>query len=90
MPDSSSQKSSGVWIIAGLVVLLLILHQDNWFWTDDTLVFGFMPIGLFWHACLSIGASLTWALATKIAWPIDEYYEAAVVAESTTGEEATE
>jgi len=52
--------------------LLLILHQDNWFWTDDTLVFGFMPIGLFWHACLSIAASVTWFLATKIAWPIDD------------------
>ncbi|MCA8997855.1 MAG: DUF3311 domain-containing protein [Planctomycetaceae bacterium] len=61
-----------MWIIAGLVLLLLILHQDNWFWTDDTLVFGFMPIGLFWHACISIGATLTWALATVIAWPIHE------------------
>ena len=54
------------------MILLLILHQDNWFWTDDTLVFGFMPIGLLWHALISIGASLTWALATKIAWPLSE------------------
>lgn len=72
MTSASSQKSKGMWIIAGLVVLLLILHQDNWFWTDDTLVFGFMPIGLFWHACISIGACLTWALATVIAWPIHD------------------
>lgn len=79
-----------MWIIAGLVVLLLILHQDNWFWTDDTLVFGFMPIGLFWHACISIGASLTWALATKIAWPIDEDYEAAIVSKSGNPEEGAE
>ena len=70
MTSSTTQKSNGMWIIAALVVLLLILHQDNWFWTDDTLVFGFMPIGLFWHACISIGASLTWALATVIAWPL--------------------
>ncbi|OYP36126.1 DUF3311 domain-containing protein [Rhodopirellula sp. MGV] len=68
----SSQSSRGVWIITALVVLLLILHQDNWFWESDTLVFGFMPIGLFWHACISIGASLTWALATVIAWPLDD------------------
>lgn len=54
------------------MVLLLILHQDNWFWTDDSLVFGFMPIGMFWHVCISIGASLTWALATVIAWPFDD------------------
>ncbi len=71
-PQSSSHRSGGVWIIAALVVLLLILHQDNWFWEDDTLVFGFMPIGLLWHAGISIAASLTWALATVIAWPLDE------------------
>ena len=55
--------------IWGLVLLLLILHQDNWFWEDDTLVFGFMPIGLFYHACISISASVTWFLATKFIWP---------------------
>lgn len=68
----SSTRSSGPLIIAGLVVGLLILHQDNWFWTDDSLVLGFLPIGLFWHALISIGATLTWFLATKIAWPIHQ------------------
>lgn len=75
-------------IIAGLVVLLLILHQDNWFWTDDTLVFGFMPIGLFWHACISIGASLTWALATVIAWPLDDAEAVTSAATDAKNEEA--
>ena len=59
-------------LIVALVLLLLVLHQDNWFWEDDRLLLGFMPIGLFWHVCISIGATLTWALATKIAWPFDE------------------
>lgn len=53
------------------MVLLLVLHQDNWLWLDDRLIFGFIPIGLFWHACISIGASFTWFLATKIAWPLE-------------------
>ena len=70
--SASSPRSSGPLIFAGLVVGLLILHQDNWFWTDDTLVFGFMPIGLLWHASISVAACLTWALATKIAWPVHE------------------
>ena len=70
--SSGSFTRTGPLIIAGLVILLLVLHQDNWFWTDDTLVFGFMPIGLFWHACISIAASATWWLATKIAWPLDD------------------
>lgn len=68
----SRRTSSGFKIIIGLVILLLILHQDNWLWTNDKLLFGFMPIGLFWHACISIGASLTWFLATRIAWPFDD------------------
>ena len=59
-------------IIAIAVALLLIFHQDNWFWTDDTLVFGFMPMGLFYHCALSIAAASVWFLATRIAWPIDD------------------
>ena len=68
-------KSTGKWIIVSLVVLLVILHQDNWNWENDTLVFGFIPIGLFYHACISVAASATWWLATKIAWPGDETSE---------------
>ena len=77
-PASSGARSSagglgsGPKTIVVLVILLLILHQDNWFWSDGTLVFGFMPIGLFWHACISVGATLTWLLATRIAWPFDQ------------------
>ena len=52
-----------------LVLLLLILHQDNWLWENRTLVFGFMPIGLFYHACISVAAGITWYLATRFAWP---------------------
>ena len=52
-----------------LVLLLVVLHQDNWFWDDPTLVFGFIPIGLFYHACLSVAASLVWFWATIYCWP---------------------
>jgi hypothetical protein len=52
-----------------LVVLLLVLHQDNWFWDDPTLVGGFMPITLLYHACLSLAAGFTWYLATIFCWP---------------------
>lgn len=81
LPDPS-RSFPGPWIIVGLVVLLLVLHQDNWFWLDDRLILGFIPIGLFWHACISVGASLTWFLATKIAWPLDT----AIVDESAKSE----
>lgn len=55
-----------VWL---LVLLLVILHQDIWNWTSDTLVFGFMPISLFYHSCLSVAASIVWLMACQFAWP---------------------
>ena len=52
------------------VVVLYILHQDFWFWrTAYPLVFGFVPIGLFYHGCFSIAASLLMWLLVKFAWP---------------------
>ena len=52
------------------VVALYALHQDFWYWrTAHPLVFGFMPIGLFYHACFSVAASLLLWLLVKFAWP---------------------
>ena len=64
-------KSNGPIIVFGLVLLLIIIHQDIWFWESGYLVFGFIPVGLFYHALISIAASCTWFLATKIAWPAE-------------------
>jgi hypothetical protein len=52
-----------------LIALLLILHQDNWYWTDPTLVGGFMPIGLLYHAGISLAAAFVWFLTTIFVWP---------------------
>jgi hypothetical protein len=70
-----------IWI---MVVVLLILRQDNWMWENDTLVFGFMPIGLLSQAGISIGAAIVWYLATVFAWPTELEH----VEESTTDGEA--
>ena len=56
-------------LVWALILLLLVLHQDNWFWSDGRLVFGFIPIGLFYHACISLAAGVVWLLAVKWAWP---------------------
>lgn len=82
MSSVSPASRSGPTIIAVVVIALLILHQDNWFWNDGTLVLGFLPIGLFWHLCLSVAASLTWFAATKIAWPLDPATVAALTQET--------
>ena len=52
------------------VVALYVLHQDLWFWrTARPLVFGFVPVGLFYHACFSVAASLLMWLLVSQAWP---------------------
>ena len=55
-----------VWAV---VILLAILHQDLWAWSDRTLVFGVVPIGLFYHAVFSVACAVLWACAVKFAWP---------------------
>ena len=53
------------------VVALYILHQDIWFWrTAHPLVFGFVPIGLFYQAVFSVAAALLMWLLVKFAWPV--------------------
>ncbi|MBI3474064.1 MAG: hypothetical protein HY013_22130 [Candidatus Solibacter usitatus] len=57
-------------LLAIATLLLYLLHQDFWFWRSARpLVFGFLPVGLFYHACYSLAASgWLWALV-KLAWP---------------------
>ena len=54
----------------GAVALLYVLHQDFWFWREARpLVFGFLPIGLFYHAAFTVAsAGVLWLLVT-FAWP---------------------
>jgi hypothetical protein len=40
------------------VVALYVLHQDFWFWrTAHPMVFGFVPIGLFYQGLFSVAAA---------------------------------
>lgn len=92
VPDSSAgsaaERSKGPVVIAVAVVVLLILHQDNWNWDDGSLVFGFIPKGLAYHACISIAATIMWFVATIIAWPLDESADGLVSSSKETLDEA--
>lgn len=57
-----------IWL---LIIVLILVHQDFWYWNDSTLVFGFFPIGLLYHVGISLGATLLWYLATVFCWPND-------------------
>jgi hypothetical protein len=52
------------------VVVLYVLHQDIWFWRSSYLVFGFIPIGLFYQGCFSVAAALLMWLLVTYAWPV--------------------
>ena len=67
------------------VAVLYILHQDIWFWRSSYLVFGFIPIGLFYHAVFAIAAALLMWLLVTYAWPSHLERE---VEETKSGEDA--
>ncbi|HEY3581016.1 MAG TPA: DUF3311 domain-containing protein [Pyrinomonadaceae bacterium] len=67
------------------VAALYILHQDIWFWRSSYLVFGFIPIGLFYHAVFSVAAALLMWLLVTYAWPSHLERE---VEETESGEDA--
>ena len=53
-----------------VVVLLYVLHQDFWFWREARpLVFGFLPIGLFYHAAFTVASAGALWLLVIFAWP---------------------
>jgi Protein of unknown function (DUF3311) len=58
------------WLAAAAAAALYVLHQDIWFWHDARpLVFGFLPIGLFYHAAFTLACSALLWLMVKLVWP---------------------
>ena len=63
-------KSLKTILLTVLVAVVYLLHQDSWNWKKaDPLVFGFLPIGLAYHAGYSILAAVVMAVLVKFAWP---------------------
>ena len=57
-------------LFTAAIAALYAAHQDVWFWrTAHPFAFGFLPVGLTYHAfyCLA-AAALLWLL-TRYAWP---------------------
>ena len=52
-----------------LFLLLFLVHQDFWWWDDASLMLGFLPMGLAFHAFFSIACAILGWLAIKYAWP---------------------
>lgn len=53
-----------------LLIALYLLHQDFWFWRSASpMVFGFLPIGLFYHLVYTLLIAGVMWLLVKLAWP---------------------
>jgi hypothetical protein len=53
-----------------MAAALYVLHQDFWFWRQARpLVFGFLPIGLFYHAAYTLAISLLMWRLVRTHWP---------------------
>ncbi len=53
-----------------LIISVYFLHQDSWNWkSTEPLVFGFLPVGLAYHAGYSVLAAIMMAVLVKFAWP---------------------
>ena len=53
-----------------LVATVYLLHQDFWNWNKvQPLLFGFLPIGLAYHAAYSLAAAALMWVFVRFAWP---------------------
>jgi hypothetical protein len=58
------------WILAFIIAFLYALHQDFWLWrTARPLVFGFLPVGLAYHAAFTLAAAALMGVLVRVAWP---------------------
>ena len=77
------------YVVWGSIAFLVVIHQDIWNWDNDTLVFGFLPVTLAYHACISIAASVVWLIAATTAWPVDPDHESSDVVASEAAQESS-
>jgi hypothetical protein len=63
-------KPAKAFLLTVLILVVYVLHQDFWNWKKaEPLFFGFLPVGLAYHAAYSVIAAVLMAILVKFAWP---------------------
>src|SRR6476646_7442873 len=64
------RPAGGMFLLTLAALVLLVLRHDYWFWdTPYPLLFGFLPVGLWWQGLVSLlAAGLMWMMV-HFAWP---------------------
>lgn len=55
-------------LLYAALALMILLHNDLWFYDDGSLVLG-LPVGLAYHIGYCVASSLLMLLFVKLAWP---------------------
>jgi hypothetical protein len=78
------QRSRATLVLLTLAALVvLVLRHDYWNWdTPHPLLFGFLPVGLWWQALVSVLACALMWLMVRFAWP-QELEDAALEVEAS-------
>jgi hypothetical protein len=59
-------------LLTAMIAVVYLLHQDFWNWNKaEPLLFGFLPVGLAYHAGFSILAAIMMGVLVKFSWPRD-------------------
>src|SRR5688572_3921745 len=75
------RSASVLFLLTLAAIAVWVLRHDYWFWdTPYPLLFGFLPVGLWWQGLVSILAAVLMALMVRFAWP-QELEDAALAAE---------
>jgi hypothetical protein len=60
----------GIMPAAFVLAALYAAHQDFWFWRDaQPIVFGVLPVGLFYHAAYTVLCAAVLWVAVRRFWP---------------------
>ena len=58
------------WVLVLVVLIVLVLRHDYWWWEDARpLLFGFLPVGLWWQAVVTLMAGGMMWMLVRFAWP---------------------
>jgi hypothetical protein len=58
------------WFLLIVTIALIVLHQDWWNWkTVDPRWFGFLPVGLWYHAVYCVAAAVLLWMFVAFTWP---------------------
>ena len=81
------RSRSALLLLTLAAVTVLILRHDYWNWdTPYPLLFGFLPVGLWWQGLVSILAALLMALLVRFAWPQELEDEALAAEQHRSGD----